>query len=285
MVRSDSLVLLVEVELLSVSALNISFEDHVVGTDAFCNSLHWKSWNNEEWNIDSESWEFGCTWGSNFCLVSVKYLPSLVCTIMAVMYNYCLTFNIFSTTYIKSFSVLDVDELLSLISKDLVPSWVSAPDLHIVGSTRALDVPRLVVVSGSDGQWLLMEIPNLSISSIWCLDNHVSVVDKIKVSVFFHLWYNMEIFLDNETELFIHFTLAWFTFPFVNIDDVPLLMKTVVSFLNTDVSVLLVNVSNNFHHFSSLIDDVLIFESEHLPPSWVCGSASKIVWVSVGLDV
>jgi len=77
----------------------------------------------------------------------------------------------------------------------------------------------------------------------------------------------MEVFLDNETELFIHFTLAWFTFPFVNIDDVPLLMKTVVSFLNTDVSVLLVNVSNNFHHFSSLIDDVLIFESEHLPPS------------------
>jgi len=65
----------------------------------------------------------------------------------------------------------------------LEPSRVGAPDLHIVGSSSTLDVPGLVVVSGSDGLGLLMEVPDLSLSSIWSLDNHVSVVDKVKISV------------------------------------------------------------------------------------------------------
>jgi hypothetical protein len=41
----------------------------------------------------------------------------------------------------------------------------------------------LVVELGLDGQRLLMEVPDLSLSSISSLDNHVSVVDQIKVSV------------------------------------------------------------------------------------------------------
>jgi hypothetical protein len=40
----------------------------------------------------------------------------------------------------------------------------------------------LIIISGSDGQGLLMEVPNLSLSSIWSLDHHVPVVDQIKVS-------------------------------------------------------------------------------------------------------
>jgi hypothetical protein len=59
--------------------------------------------------------------------------------------------------------------------------------LHVVGSSSALDIPRLVVQSGSDCQGLLMEVPDLSLSSVGSLDDHISVVDKIKVSVFFHL--------------------------------------------------------------------------------------------------
>jgi len=41
----------------------------------------------------------------------------------------------------------------------------------------------LVVVSGSDGQRLLMEVPDLGSSTISSLDDHISVVDQIKVSV------------------------------------------------------------------------------------------------------
>jgi hypothetical protein len=149
--------------------------------------------------------------------------------------------------------------------------------LHIVGSTSTLDVPRLVVQSSSDGQRLLMEVPYLSISSVWSLNDHVSVVDQIKVSVLFHLRYNVEIFFNNKTVFFIELSLYWFTLPFINVDNVPLLVKTIVSSLNTNVSVLLVDVANNFHDFTSLVDNVMVLEPEHLPPSRVSSSASQVV--------
>jgi hypothetical protein len=41
----------------------------------------------------------------------------------------------------------------------------------------------LIVVSGSNGQGLLMEVPDLALSSIWSLDNEVSVIDEIKISM------------------------------------------------------------------------------------------------------
>jgi hypothetical protein len=41
----------------------------------------------------------------------------------------------------------------------------------------------LVVQLGSDCQGLLMEVPSLGASTISCLDDHVSVVDEIKVSM------------------------------------------------------------------------------------------------------
>jgi hypothetical protein len=68
------------------------------------------------------------------------------------VYNNSLSFNIFATSYIKNFSVLDVHKLLSLISEDLEPPRVSAPDLHVVSFSGTFDIPRLVVVSSSDGQ-------------------------------------------------------------------------------------------------------------------------------------
>jgi hypothetical protein len=133
-----------------------------------------------------------------------------------------------------------------LISEDLVPSRVGAPDLHIVGFTSTLDIPRLVVISCSDGQRLLVEVPHLGISSVWSLNDHVSVVDQIKVSVFFHLRDNMEVFFNNESIFFIELSFSWFSLPFINVDDVPLLVKPVVSRVNTNVSVFSINVSLNF---------------------------------------
>jgi len=73
--------------------------------------------------------------------------------------------------------------LAVLVLEYLEPSRVSAPDLHVVGSSSILDVPRLVVVSGSDGQGLLMEVPNLGSSTISSLDDEVSIVDQIEISV------------------------------------------------------------------------------------------------------
>jgi hypothetical protein len=40
----------------------------------------------------------------------------------------------------------------------------------------------LVIVSGSDGLGLLMEIPDLGSSSILSLDDHISIVDQVDVS-------------------------------------------------------------------------------------------------------
>jgi hypothetical protein len=51
-----------------------------------------------------------------------------------------LTFLIFASFNIEDFAGLPVDELVVLISKDLPPSRVSTPDLHVLGSTRTLDV-------------------------------------------------------------------------------------------------------------------------------------------------
>jgi hypothetical protein len=41
----------------------------------------------------------------------------------------------------------------------------------------------LVVVSSSDGQRLLVEVPDLGSSAVWNLDDHIPVVDEIEVSV------------------------------------------------------------------------------------------------------
>jgi hypothetical protein len=73
--------------------------------------------------------------------------------------------------------------LTLLISEDLEPSRVGTPDLHVVGSSSTLDIPRLIVISGSDSQGFLMEVPDLGSSTIISLDDHVSVVDQVKFSV------------------------------------------------------------------------------------------------------
>jgi hypothetical protein len=100
---------------------------------------------------------------------------------MAIPDTNFLTFYILTLYNIKGLSALPVDELAVLVLEYLPPSRVGAPDLHVVGSSRVLNVEGLVVVSGSDGQRLLMEVPDLGSSSISCLDDHVSIVDQVEV--------------------------------------------------------------------------------------------------------
>ena len=95
----------------------------------------------------------------------------------------------------------------------------------------------------------------------------------------------MEIFLYNKSELFVELSLFRILLPFIYIDDVPLLMKSIVSSVDTDVSVLLVNITNDFHNFSSFVDNIMILESEHLPPSGVGCCASEIVRSTIALNI
>jgi hypothetical protein len=122
-------------------------------------------------------------------LISVKInnIPLLMLSSVVTPNTNLLSFLILSSSDIKDFASLPVDKLVGLILEDLPPSRVGAPDLHVVGSSRILDIPRLIVVSSSDSQGLLMEVPDLGSSSIFSLDDHVSVVDEIKVSVLLHL--------------------------------------------------------------------------------------------------
>ena len=67
-------------------------------------------------------------------LVKIKYLPSLVGTIVSGVNLNLLSFIVFSLENIKAFvGVLDVAEVFTREDEDLPPSRVSAPDLHVLG--------------------------------------------------------------------------------------------------------------------------------------------------------
>jgi hypothetical protein len=72
---------------------------------------------------------------------------------------------------IKNFLVLNVHPSLSFPGEDLPPFTAGAPDLHGWGFSCTLNIPRLVVWLGSNGQCLLVEIPDLSVSSVLSLHN------------------------------------------------------------------------------------------------------------------
>jgi hypothetical protein len=54
--------------------------------------------------------------------------------------SYSLTFNVFSSLDIKNLVVGPVDELILIVLEELEPSRVGAPDLHVIGFSRILDV-------------------------------------------------------------------------------------------------------------------------------------------------
>jgi hypothetical protein len=88
-----------------------------------------------------------------------------------------------------------------------------------------------------------MEIPDLSLSSVWCLDNHVSVVDQVEVSAVWKFGDNVEVSLYIESESFIELSLLWLSLPLVSVDNVPLLVDFSVFWMDNDVSVFRVNSS------------------------------------------
>jgi hypothetical protein len=129
--------------------------------------------------------------------------------------------------------------------------------LHVSGFTSALDIPRLIVVSCSDSQRLLVEVPNLSLSTVWSLDDHVSVVDEIKISVIFQLGNNIEVSLNKQTEVSIKFTFDWLIWVLISIDDLPLLVDLSMFVVDLNVLVLIIESSSNIHDLSSLVHNEL----------------------------
>ena len=112
-----------------------------------------------------------------------------------------------------------------------------------------------------------MEVPHLSVSCIWCLDDHVSVVDQVEISVRSHLSGNVEWSFNIETEVLIEFSLYWFLWIFIGIDDVKLLIDLTVLVPNNHLSLLSIDSSMYIHNLSFLVHNVWSLESEELPPS------------------
>jgi len=118
----------------------------------------------------------------------------------------------------------------------------------------------------------------LSSSSVLSLDDHVSVVNEIKIFVRCHLIDNVEISFHIETEILVQFTLLWFRV-FINIDDFPLLSDILAGVSNHNVSVFSISVQFlilNFKNLSFIISNESSLSSPELPPSGVGSSTSDI---------
>jgi hypothetical protein len=130
----------------------------------------------------------------------------------------------------------------------------------------------LVVELSLNGVSNLVEPPDLSVSSVLGLDNHISIVDQVKILMGIHSRDNVEWSLDIESEVFIEFSLSWLTLPFISLDNFPLLGNSVIWLLvDSDVSVLVICVGLNRKSsclvILSFIQDLRSFNSEQLPPS------------------
>jgi hypothetical protein len=77
-------------------------------------------------------------WSLGF--VKINNVPFLSSSTVVTENTNCLSFFILTSFNVKDLVTLPVDELVILISEDLPPSRVGTPDLHVLGSTRALDV-------------------------------------------------------------------------------------------------------------------------------------------------
>jgi hypothetical protein len=72
----------------------------------------------------------------------IDNLPFLVVSVVLVPNNDLSSFFILTTMNIKaSVALLNVAEVFSIVGEDLPPFRVSAPNLHVIAVTRALDVP------------------------------------------------------------------------------------------------------------------------------------------------
>jgi hypothetical protein len=107
----------------------------------------------------------------------------------------------------------------------------------------------------------------LSLSTVWNLDDHVSIVDQVKSSVVWESRSNVEVSFNIESELFVELALGWLLLVFIDIDDLPSLVDLTVLVFNNNISIFIVESSLNGNDLSFIILDDSIIVSEDLPPS------------------
>ena len=125
----------------------------------------------------------------------------------------------------------------------------------------------MVVKLGLNGQGLLMEVPDLSLSSISSLDDHVSVVDEIKISVCWQFRDDVEWSFNIESEHLVEFSLLWIFWHFVSVDDIPLLVESLMFVPDDDVSVFSIYSSGYIQDLAFIVNNISTLISEQLPPS------------------
>jgi hypothetical protein len=93
------------------------------GSNAFYNSVEWKLRDEVEWSVDVEAEFFIQSLGLSLDSINIFNFPSLVSTIMSIMDDNSLTFNILRSSNIEtSVSLLDIAEVFIFIPEDLEPS-------------------------------------------------------------------------------------------------------------------------------------------------------------------
>jgi hypothetical protein len=121
---------------------------------SFNNSVEEHSWSNEEWSVDLPSELFIQTLSFSLSSrVNIDHSPFLVDLTIVFINNYWMSFKVLASFNWKCLVVECVDELLSIILENLPPVGVGAPDLHGLVLARAMNVPWLVVKSGSNSEW------------------------------------------------------------------------------------------------------------------------------------
>lgn len=181
--------------------------------------------------------------------------------------------------------------MIILISEDLPPVGVCVLHMHAVWSSIADDIEWFVVQLGLDRQWFLIKPPDLSVSWVSCFYNHSHIGDEIKVLVWVHVGNNVEWSFNIETELFIQFSLLWLFWPFISIDDFPLLTNGTSSltvwnsWAASNSSIFSIKSTININNLSFVVDKIVTLKSEELPPSWVVSSDSQVVLASIAWNI
>ena len=77
----------------------------------------------------------------------------------------------------------------------------------------------------------------------------------------------MEWSVDVKSPVSVQLSFLWFSFPLVNVDDLPKLSSSRVTVVDLDVSVFGVLSTRNINYLSTEIDNLAALKSEELPPS------------------
>ena len=163
-----------------------------------------------------------------------------------------------------------------LISEELEPVWVGACHLHVVWSSRALDIewpsfPPLRLNSSRS----LIEVEHLRASAIRSLDYKV-MANQVEVFASTPISHNVEWSFNVQTPVGIQVTLLWFSLPGVKVPDIPLLAQWVASIISDNVSAFDINTTLDLQYLLAEVDNASISISEERPPSWIHGRCSHV---------